>query len=66
MTARRQRNTTIESIQCCEREKELKVARNFNANPKMLHNFVRSKIKVRKKIGSLENPSGEICCDSKE
>ena len=32
----------------------------------MLHNFVRSKIKVREKIDLLENPSGEKCCDSKE
>ena len=32
----------------------------------MLHNFVKSKMKVREEIGPLENPSGEICCNSKK
>ena len=62
---RRQRNFTTELIANCEKERELKLARNFKENPKMLHNFVRNKTKVREKIGPLENPNGEIICDNK-
>ena len=47
-------------------EKELKLARNFKENQKILHNFLRIKMKVKEKIGPLENPSGKICCNSKK
>ena len=41
------------------------MAREFKENPKKLHKFVRSKMRVREKIGSLENSVGEMCCDNK-
>ena len=63
---RRQRNITAELIKCCQRDKELRLARNFKVNPEMLHNFVGSKMKVIEKIGPLKNPCGEICCNSKK
>ena len=62
---RRQRNATTELIKNYEREKELKLARDFKENPKLLHNFVRSKMKVKDRIGPLENSEGEVCCERK-
>ena len=62
---KRQRNATTELIDRLEREKELRMAREFKENPKKLHKFVRSKMRVREKIGSLENSVGEMCCDNK-
>ena len=44
----------------------MRLTRNFKENSKMLHNYVKTKMKVRYKISSLENPSGEVCCDSKK
>ena len=43
----------------------MKIARDIKENPKILHNFVTRKIKVREKVSPLKNSRGKICCDSR-
>lgn len=61
-----QRNITTGLIDKYEMEEELRLARNFKENPKLLHKYIRNRTKVKDKVEALKNVNGDLCYKNKE